>query len=146
MSDQRDSNPPASASSADHDLNISPSDGASRRQFLKSSAGLVAGGTAAQALPQMLPGRALAQDAGPTDGELARLLLQCRILLKGGVVLTLDRLDVSDRGRPPKPWRWEIHVAGKSKPVLQSDFFETMSEATRSGKAALAEFRARHAV
>ncbi len=47
---------------------------------------------------------------------------------------------IKNRGRAPKPWRWEICVAGKSKPVLQSDFFETMSEATRAGKAALAEF------
>lgn len=54
-------------------------------------------------------------------------------------------LAIKNRGRPPKPWRWEIYVAGKSKPVLQSDFFETMSEATRAGKAALAEFRARQA-
>ena len=51
-------------------------------------------------------------------------------------------LAIKNRGRPSKPWRWEIYVAGKSKPVLQSDFFETMSKATRSGKAALAEFRA----
>jgi hypothetical protein len=50
---------------------------------------------------------------------------------------------IKDRGRPSKPWRWEIYVAGKSKPVLQSDFFGTMSEATRSGKAALAELRAK---
>jgi hypothetical protein len=54
-------------------------------------------------------------------------------------------LAIKNRGRPPKPWRWEIYVAGKSKPVLQSDFFETMSEATRSGKAALTELRARQA-
>lgn len=47
---------------------------------------------------------------------------------------------IKNRGRAPKPWRWEICVAGKSKPVLQSEFFETMSEATRAGKAALAEF------
>jgi hypothetical protein len=54
-------------------------------------------------------------------------------------------LAIKNRGRPPKPWRWEIYVAGKSKPVLQSVLFETMSEATRSGKAALAEFRAKQA-
>ncbi|MEA2906113.1 MAG: hypothetical protein QOC56_139 [Alphaproteobacteria bacterium] len=54
-------------------------------------------------------------------------------------------LAIKNRRRPPKPWRWEIYVAGKSKPVLQSDFFETMAEATRSGKAALAAFRARQA-
>ena len=50
---------------------------------------------------------------------------------------------VKNQGRAPKPWRWEICVAGKKKPVAQSEFFETMSEATRAGKAALAEFRAR---
>jgi hypothetical protein len=51
-------------------------------------------------------------------------------------------LAVKNKGRPPKCWRWEIYAAGKSKPVRQSDFFETMSEATRAGKAALAELRA----
>ena len=49
---------------------------------------------------------------------------------------------VKNRAPLPKPWRWEIYAAGKSKPVRQSDFFETMSEATRAGKAALAELRA----
>jgi hypothetical protein len=51
-------------------------------------------------------------------------------------------LAIKNKGRPPRPWRWEIYAAGKSKPVRQSDFFETMSEATRAGKAALAELRA----
>src|SRR4051812_35572283 len=61
---------------------------ASRRAFLKSSAGLVASGAAAQALP----GAALAQGAGDADAQqLARLQGQRRILIKGGVVLTLDR-------------------------------------------------------
>jgi hypothetical protein len=55
------------------------------------------------------------------------------------------RLAIKNRGRPPKPWRWEIYVAGKNKPVLQSDFFESMSEATRAGKAALSEFREKRA-
>ena len=54
-------------------------------------------------------------------------------------------LAIKNRGRPPKPWRWEIYTAGKSKPVQQSEFFETMSEATRTGKAALAELRAKRA-
>ena len=54
-------------------------------------------------------------------------------------------LAIKNRGRPPKSWRWEIYTAGKSKPVRQSDFFETMSEATRAGKAALAEIRAHRA-
>ena len=54
-------------------------------------------------------------------------------------------LAIKNKGRPPKPWRWEIYTAGKSKPVRQSEFFETMSEATRTGKVALAELRARRA-
>ena len=52
---------------------------------------------------------------------------------------------VKNRARPPKPWRWEIFVAGKNKPVLMSEFFETMSEATRAGKGALAQFRDKRA-
>ena len=52
-------------------------------------------------------------------------------------------LAIKNKGRPPKPWRWEIYLAGKSKPVRQSEFLETMSEATRTGKAALAELRAK---
>ena len=54
-------------------------------------------------------------------------------------------LAIKNKGRPPRPWRWEIYAPGKSKPVQQSDFFETMSEATRAGKAALAELRANRA-
>ena len=55
----------------------------SRRKFLRASAGLAAGVAAAEALPE----RAIAQG----DAELSRLQRQRRILLKGGVVLTLDR-------------------------------------------------------
>jgi hypothetical protein len=55
------------------------------------------------------------------------------------------RLAIKCRGRPPKPWRWEIYVAGKNKPVLLSDFFESMSEATRAGKVALSEFLVKRA-
>jgi cytosine/adenosine deaminase-related metal-dependent hydrolase len=60
----------------------------SRRAFLKAGAGLAAGG----AVAQMPPG-ALAQGIGATDtdAELRRLQTQRRILIKGGVVLTLDR-------------------------------------------------------
>ena len=54
-------------------------------------------------------------------------------------------LAIKNRGRPPKSRRWEIYTAGKSKPVRQSDFFATMSEATRTGKAALAGLRANRA-
>jgi len=57
----------------------------SRRHFLKASAALAAGVTATQALPEA----AMAQ--GASDVELNRVLQQRRTLLKGGVVLTLDR-------------------------------------------------------
>jgi len=54
-------------------------------------------------------------------------------------------LAIKKKGRSPKSWRWEIYAAGKNKPVRQSAFFETMSEATRMGNAALAELRANRA-
>jgi len=61
----------------------------SRRRFLKSSIGLAASG----ATVQIPPRSAMAQSANATqpDAELGRLQGQQRILLKGGVVLTLDR-------------------------------------------------------
>jgi 5-methylthioadenosine/S-adenosylhomocysteine deaminase len=59
----------------------------SRRGFLQSSAGVLAAGATA------LPGTALAQSAGApaADAELVRLQGARRILLKGGLVLSLDR-------------------------------------------------------
>jgi hypothetical protein len=54
-------------------------------------------------------------------------------------------LAIKNKGRPPKSWRWEIYAPGKSKPVRESEFFATMSEATRAGKAALAKLRANRA-
>src|SRR3954466_15838329 len=64
-----------------------PVDQTSRRGFLKASA-VVAGAAAAQALPS----NAMAQGAGAANpDELARLQGQRRILLRGGIVLTLDR-------------------------------------------------------
>jgi hypothetical protein len=54
-------------------------------------------------------------------------------------------LAIKNKGRPPKSWRWEIYATGKNKPVQQSEFLETMSEAIRAGKAALAELRANRA-
>lgn len=60
----------------------------SRRTLLASGAALAAGTAAAQILTR----RALAQGAGAAgDGLLARVQGQRRILLKGGIVLTLDR-------------------------------------------------------
>ena len=63
--------------------------GTSRREFLAAGAGLVAGGAAAQ----MLPGTALAQEAGVSnlEAELRGLRERPRIVIKGGGVLTLDR-------------------------------------------------------
>ena len=52
---------------------------------------------AGAASAQELPGIALAQGPGAADAELSRLQGQRRILIKGGVVLTLDR-DVGDFG------------------------------------------------
>src|SRR4030081_2419425 len=57
----------------------------SRRSFLKTSAGLITGGAAAP----LVSSAALAQ--GAADAALARVQGQRRILLKGGIVLTLDR-------------------------------------------------------
>jgi hypothetical protein len=51
-------------------------------------------------------------------------------------------LAIKNKGRLPKSWRWEIYAAGKSKPLRQSEFFGTMSEATRDGKMASAQIRA----
>lgn len=52
-------------------------------------------------------------------------------------------LAIKNKGQPSKPWRWEIYLAGKTKPLQQSEFFVTMSEATRAGKVALARFRSK---
>jgi hypothetical protein len=46
---------------------------------------------------------------------------------------------VKNRASPPKPWRWEIYRAGRNSPIERSEaFFETMAEANRAGKRALA--------
>jgi hypothetical protein len=51
---------------------------------------------------------------------------------------------VKRRGNPPKPWRWEIYCAGKNDPVGRSTvFFESMAEALKEGKKALAHFLAK---
>src|SRR5205085_9132576 len=58
--------------------------GLPRRDFLKTSAALEAGAVASP----LIPASALAQGA---DAELARVQAERRILIKGGVVLSLDR-------------------------------------------------------
>ena len=61
----------------------------SRRAFLRAGAALAAGG----AVAQIPPGSGFAQVIGAPDAEteLRRLQTQRRILIKGGVVLTIDR-------------------------------------------------------
>jgi 5-methylthioadenosine/S-adenosylhomocysteine deaminase len=60
---------------------------ASRRALLAAGATLVAGAAAAQ----MLPSLAHAQGTGAADADLARVQGSRRILIRGGIVLTLDR-------------------------------------------------------
>src|SRR5260370_8028165 len=124
MTGQSNSERTARAAPETNGCDSSASPMSSRRRFLKTSAALAAGVTAAQALPEA----AMAQ--GASDVELSRVLQQRRILLKAGVVLTLDR-GIGDfaradvlieagkirRGRPtpvvsddpapgiPRPWR-----------------------------------------
>src|SRR6266852_6026256 len=89
MSDGCDGKPTTSSRHyAVTDESCACSEGAtSRRGFLKSSVGVLTGGSAAG----LIPVRALARAASADDAELARVQAQRRILLKGGVVLTLDR-------------------------------------------------------
>ena len=52
-------------------------------------------------------------------------------------------LAVKRRGSPAKPWRWEIYCPCKTVPVERSAiFFESMAEAAKDGKRALARLRA----
>jgi cytosine/adenosine deaminase-related metal-dependent hydrolase len=88
MSDQSNASPTV-APAPDRHHGASAARSLSRRSFLKSSIGLAAGEAAAE----ILPGSAVAQSGGAaqSDTELTRLQRQHPILLKGGVVLTLDR-------------------------------------------------------
>jgi hypothetical protein len=53
---------------------------------------------------------------------------------------------VKRRGSTAKPWRWEIYRAGRSGLVECSPgFFESMAEAAKEGKKALARFLAKQA-
>ena len=46
---------------------------------------------------------------------------------------------VKMRGGAEKPWIWEVHCAGKAKPVERSlVFYQRMAEAAKEGKKALA--------
>jgi len=66
----------------------------------------------------------------------------------GGQASMIERFDPTDYSiavrrnrKPPNSWRWEIYGPGKSIPVERSpNRFQTMAEATRSGKEALQRF------
>src|SRR5205085_2188993 len=69
------------------DADSQPAGGTSRRGFLTSSAVLAGVGAA----PSLLPRSSFAQGAGPDDAALSALQQgPGRILLRGGIVLTLD--------------------------------------------------------
>jgi hypothetical protein len=71
---------------------------------------------------------------------LANSVSRRRVLqYKAGMLEHADfSVVVKNRARPPKPWRWEIYRAGRTSPVDHSEvYFESMSEASRAGKAAL---------
>jgi 5-methylthioadenosine/S-adenosylhomocysteine deaminase len=93
----------------------------SRRAVLKSGAAAVTGASMAQ----MLPAASLAQSAG--DGLLARVQGERRILLKGGVVLTLDRqlgdfarADVLIEDGKIREVRPDIAIAGDAAAVIDA--------------------------
>ena len=51
---------------------------------------------------------------------------------------------VKRRGNPPRAWKWEIYRAGRWGPLESSPvFFETMAEAAKEGKKALARLLAK---
>jgi 5-methylthioadenosine/S-adenosylhomocysteine deaminase len=90
MSDpcNRDPMTPENLAACGHDARNASNDGTSRRAFLKASA-VLAGAGAASPIPD---GHALAQGASAADAAELSILQQGprRILLRGGVVLTLD--------------------------------------------------------
>src|SRR5438309_2340801 len=126
MSDQHHGNSPTqSACNATGDGAPRPASHAipSRRGFLTSSA-LLAGAAAAA---QFLPRASFAQGAGPETAELTRLQQAGRILLRGGVVLTLDRqigdfaqADVLIEDGKIREVRPNIAVAGDDAAVIDA--------------------------
>ena len=97
--------------------------GPSRRSFLKSSAALATGAAAAPVLSR----DAFAQAAGAVDAELARVQGERRILLRGGVVLTLDRqvgdfaqADVLIEGGKIREVRPNIEVSRDAVAVIEA--------------------------
>jgi hypothetical protein len=57
-------------------------------------------------------------------------------------LLMIDHEDfsvvVKHRASPPKSWRWEIYRAGRASAIDHSEvYFDSITEASRAGKAAL---------
>ena len=51
---------------------------------------------------------------------------------------------VKRRGKPQKPWRWEIYCACKAVPIERSPvFFESAAAAAKEGKKALTHLLAK---
>ncbi len=121
MCDQDDSTFEAK-SEARHPSAVSADAETSRRRFLRSGGSVLVAGAA------VLPRTAFAQGAGTAaDAELARLQGAGRILLKGGVVLSLDR-QVGDFARADvliedgkiREVRPEIAVSGDTAAVIDA--------------------------
>jgi 5-methylthioadenosine/S-adenosylhomocysteine deaminase len=98
-------------------------DGRSRRAFLKSGAAVAAGG----AFTGLPAGSALAQGASDGDAELRRLQGARRILIKGGIVLSLDRrvgdfaqADVLIEDGKIREVRPNIAVSGDAAAVIEA--------------------------
>ena len=63
--------------------------------------------------------------------------LSLQSVVRGEFNPTDYSLAVKRRGRPAKPWRWEIYCPCKTVPVERSSiFFESMAEAAKEGKKA----------
>ena len=64
--------------------------------------------------------------------------------MREGIDPTDYSVVVKLRGIQPKPWRWEIYRAGRWGPLESSPvFFESMAEAAKEGKKALAHLLAK---
>ena len=75
--------------------------------------------------------------------HLGAATLTLRSVVRGEFDPADFSLAVKRRGRPAKPWRWEIYCPCKTVPVERSSiFFESMAEAAKEGKKALARLRA----
>ena len=80
---------------------------------------------------------------GMKANHLGAAALTLRSVVRGEFDPADYSVAVKRRGSPVKPWRWEIYSPCKTVPVERSSvFFESMAEAAREGKRALARLRA----